>query len=879
MRFYLRTLGELSLHPESPDSPPVLSESKSLIIVALLAVTPDHTLSRDHLADLLWPGTEHSKAKRLLRQNLYYLSTHAGPTLIETENAHISLVEDAFDCDLWEFDRAVQDGDREKVVDDLTGRFLESFERKLGRELGEWVDLQNQRIRSARRKAFQRLIRRNLECGREEIAIRYARDYATASPLDEEAQLYLVRALKQVGDEAGAFHAYEDYRTLVRSAVDDEPSPELEEAAENLRQVLLADREWKPIAAPEPETNGSGKAGVAAGWLVTLGVIAGVAAMSLGRAIGGASTAPNQSLDALDARVLVVTRDPDDPTGTLPRELVLSGNSARLEASDAPWFGSGPPMVAPDGRYTAYHVSGPGEDGMDLYLARGNEEPQPLFDGQSDQLALDWSPDGQKMALLLANEDEATQVYTARLLVYDVDTGTFGPPIATWVNAPEPNLRWSPDGRWLALSEDGGGDQDLVLRSVDGADVRVLAATAANERSMAWSPDSRRVAYISTESGRARVWIRELAADSAVRLLDGPGVEETPVWISNRILGFVREIGGELDFWARDLVTGEMRRLTDCGCVTSLYERAVRATSLGPWISTVGFDLPTLAVPGDTLEPRVHVSWSDGARRIGPALRWTSSDSSVARPLEGDRIAVEAPGTATLVASAGGWRADTLMLTAAELHPTGLAPAYEESWKGGLGEDWMPGGDPFPFTRTEGGQDGGGVFVNNGDRHYESGALSSRWFQTKEGVTVDVWGRIPDPAVIHRYLTIALGTWPGPPPDPRPLDDALLTLRAGMNGRDVNLVSSGVTITTPSPRPIDAWHRYTVQVHPDGTVDLLTDGRLIRRAHGLLDPATIGDSLRVGLGGKSVGTEVQHGLLRVYEGLEYDFPGAGNPNR
>ncbi len=874
MRCYLRTLGQLSLHEDGPENPARLTDSKALALLALLAVTPEYTIRRDHLAELMWPGTERRKARRSLRQMLYYLTQNAGRELIEAENDHLRLRVEAFDCDLWEFDRAAQAGDDEAVAGAGSGRFLESLERKLGREMTEWVELQNQRLRSARSDAYRRLIRRHAEAGDLAEAVRHARAFAEENPLSEEPRLYLIEVLKQAGAEAEAFRVYEEYRTLVRSAVDDGPSEELERAVESVRRVLTEDRAWKPIAAPVPAANGAGRMGATAGWLVAVGMVAGVVAMSLGGASGEPAAEPNRSLDDLEGRIVVVGRRPDEQTGWQRRDLVLAGDEARLEVP-RPAFGTGAPLVAPDGRHTAYHVSSPGDGGMDLYLAGEDGEPHVLFDGPSDQVAMAWSPDSRKIAVLLGAEDEKTRDYTSRLALYDVTTGMLGPILATWVNAQQPDVQWSPDGRWLSLSEDGGGQRDLRLLSVDGVESWTLAATGADERAAAWSPDSRRIAYLSNAPGRVRVYVRDLAADSAVRLIDRPGVEETPIWLSDSILGFVREVGGARDFWARDMETGEMRRVTDCGCVAGVYSSAVRPLTAGAWIERLQVDALPAEAPGDTVAPHATLTWSDGWHRALPRLRWTSSDTAVALPVPDGRIVARAPGTATLVASANGWRADTVTLTVADLRLTGLLPAFEETWTDGLREDrWLSGGSPLPYVRPSGGPGGGGVFVNHGDRHYESGAVTRRWFRTGDGLTVDVWGRIPEWGGIHRIWSVVLLTAAEPLPEPRPLVDAFLSLRADLWRPRISLDAGGVWEEVPFVEPGTAWHRYTLQLRPDGTVDLLVDGRLVRRRQGFVAREAIPDSLRVGLGERSMEIEIQHGPLRVYEGLVYDFMAA-----
>ena len=69
--YLLQTLGKVALHadPEaSPGNDPLLRNSKTLVLAAYLADRPDRTATREHLAELFWPGVASSSARRSLRQ-------------------------------------------------------------------------------------------------------------------------------------------------------------------------------------------------------------------------------------------------------------------------------------------------------------------------------------------------------------------------------------------------------------------------------------------------------------------------------------------------------------------------------------------------------------------------------------------------------------------------------------------------------------------------------------------------------------------------------------------------------------------------------------------------------------------------------------------
>src|SRR5688572_830376 len=57
-------------------------------------------------------------------------------------------------------------------------------------------------------------------------------------------------------------------------------------------------------------------------------------------------------------------------------------------------------------------------------------------------------------------------------------------------------LHWSADGKWLAfITVQDNGNSDLRAASVDGQTILNLTDSAAEEDEVAWSPDSRQIAF------------------------------------------------------------------------------------------------------------------------------------------------------------------------------------------------------------------------------------------------------------------------------------------------------------------------------------------------------------------------------------------------
>jgi hypothetical protein len=260
------------------------------------------------------------------------------------------------------------------------------------------------------------------------------------------------------------------------------------------------------------------------------------------------------------------------------------------------------------------------------------------------------------------------------------------------------------------------------------------------------------------------------------------------------------------------------------------------------------------------------------------AVRWSVSDTSVARISEG-ALEPLAAGTVQLVGSAGGWRTDTLSVRVADLVTARLEPVFDENWSSEIDTTvWNLVGEPLPTASSVGGPDSAGVFHSNGDKNYMSGAFTRRAFSLERGLTVEVWGRMPFDgdhwqAYFVRILdpAEALRHWkPGPTRSVDSMDTFVVALGFLGYGRVSMLHRHDGGVSLPWPEPTDDWRLYTLQVEPDGTTSVHYDGVLVARVPGFAPTGSL-DSAMVGIAGNSWNSLVEHGRLRVYEGLRYQL--------
>ena len=74
------------------------------------------------------------------------------------------------------------------------------------------------------------------------------------------------------------------------------------------------------------------------------------------------------------------------------------------------------------------------------------------------------------------------------------------------------DVRLSPDGKWAAavVPDSDSGNRDIWLVDLRSGAMTRLTSNPANDWQMAWSPDSRRLAFASDRNGRSSVYLKAI---------------------------------------------------------------------------------------------------------------------------------------------------------------------------------------------------------------------------------------------------------------------------------------------------------------------------------------------------------------------------------
>jgi DNA-binding SARP family transcriptional activator len=226
-RLELRVLGPLVLsHDGRPSS---VGGVKPRQLLATLALHHGHTVSVDHLVEVLWPQTPPRSALANVHTYVSALRAQLGEHRLRRQPPGYRLELAAAELDLLRFERGEASLDatlalwRGSPVEDLPPSPLWTVE--IGRLTDRWWTLRQDRARA------------RIDAGDAPAAVADLRTLVAEEPLREEAWALLVTALAAAGRRAEALAAYASARRILAEELGVDPG----EPLRRLHRTLLAD--------------------------------------------------------------------------------------------------------------------------------------------------------------------------------------------------------------------------------------------------------------------------------------------------------------------------------------------------------------------------------------------------------------------------------------------------------------------------------------------------------------------------------------------------------------------------------------------------------------------------------------------------------------
>ena len=214
----LRLFGHAAVERDGV-SEPLGVPVKGLALAGILAANHARPVSREWLAQTLWPDAEPADARANLRRHLHLLSKTLGEDafLLTRQNAQWNAAS-ALTVDAIEFDRLIA-VEPQKAVLFYAGEFCEGVAE-------EALDPMRSRFRTRFERTLHDLRASAQNAGDEPAMLQWLERLLAHDPLDEQTAREIIAARLRTGDRAGAMREYQALAARLRTQLGVEPEPE-----------------------------------------------------------------------------------------------------------------------------------------------------------------------------------------------------------------------------------------------------------------------------------------------------------------------------------------------------------------------------------------------------------------------------------------------------------------------------------------------------------------------------------------------------------------------------------------------------------------------------------------------------------------------------
>ena len=194
-----------------------------------------------------------------------------------------------------------------------------------------------------------------------------------------------------------------------------------------------------------------------------------------------------------------------------------------------------------------------------------DSSPAKLSDIEAVEVG-DWSSDGESV-VFSSNDKERLGIHVRNPDGVNQRQMTCGK---------DYGAKWSPDSKRLAFISEREGNPDIYVMERDAEDelcpntkdsrkdVLRLTETDESESDISWSPDSRNILFVSERDGNKEIYVMESSGNKQIRLTFNEKADYSPVWSPDgRTIAFVSELDGDADIFTMDSSGQNQTRITN----------------------------------------------------------------------------------------------------------------------------------------------------------------------------------------------------------------------------------------------------------------------------------------------------------------------------
>lgn len=136
--------------------------------------------------------------------------------------------------------------------------------------------------------------------------------------------------------------------------------------------------------------------------------------------------------------------------------------------------------------------------------------------------------------------------------------------LTTWRSYDDRQPSWSPDGRRIAFISNREGKWQIYSMDAHGMDVKRITKTPTRDAFPAWSPDGKRIAYCALRFGTWSICVVEVGEEHSPAILtNNPAREESPTWSPDgQKIAYHSDREGNYDIWVCEANGAKQTRLT-----------------------------------------------------------------------------------------------------------------------------------------------------------------------------------------------------------------------------------------------------------------------------------------------------------------------------